>query len=260
MKHLLALLILVPSFCFSQNTGLYGKKTILEVQGHGSWPIVTGWFNSNPFYKKRGSGLTEGKNLFDSGVRVGVMHAFSNQIGLGIEYGLEYQNMAAEDNIGILFDSGSFTYTEFEQIRHEAIKLNTFTIMPKFEFSSRTNLLPIGLSHQLGVGYTSTRIVEKDYLYNVNLSTNDSIITPLGGQLLDYTDRWSGVTVMYQINMRTPITDMIVISYGLRYNANFVRRYPFNPNLPGHLDMDLLVKEKRNQTFLQLHIGAAVAF
>lgn len=260
MKYLFALLLFVPTVGFSQNTGLYGKKTILEVQGHGSWPIITSWFNNQPFYKRQGSGLQEGRNLFDAGVRVGVMHAFTNQVGLGVEYGLEYQNMASQDIIELGFQNGSFNYTEFMDIRHEAIDLNTFTIMPKFEFSSRSNLLPIGLSHQLGVGYTSTRIVEKDYLYNVNFSTNDSLITPLGSSMLDYTDRWNGVTVMYQINMRTPITDMIVISYGFRYNANFVRRYPYNSNPPGQLDLDLLVKEKRNETFLQLHIGAAVAF
>lgn len=258
MRYLLALLIFIPSLCFSQNTGLYGKKTILEVQGHGSWPIVSGWFNSNTFYKKQGSGLAEGRNIFDSGVRIGVMHAFSNQIGLGIEYGLEYQNMAAEDFIDLSFSTGSFEYTEFVEMRHEAINLNTFTIMPKFEFSSRSNLLPIGLSHQLGVGYTSTRMIEKDYIVNPILPS-DSLITPLN-TILDYTDRWSGVTVMYQINMRTPITDMIVISYGLRYNANFVRRFPIQPNQPGQLDMDLLVKEKRNETFFQLHVGAAFAF
>ncbi|XOV68913.1 MAG: hypothetical protein ACFHU9_06950 [Fluviicola sp.] len=260
MKYFLALLLLTPFVSLSQNTGLYGKKTILEVQGHGSWPVYTSWFNPNTFYKRQGDGLKEGRNLMDAGVRVGLMHAFSNQVGIGVEYGMEYQNVATQDNINIGYASGSFDYINNEFLRHEAINLSTFTIMPKFEFSNKSNLLPIGLSHQLGIGYTSTRMVEKDYVFNINYSSSDSITSPVTDGVLDYSSRWTGFTVMYQISMRTPITDMIMISYGLRYNANFVRNYPFDPIQPGILNTGLLVKEKRNDTFLQLHIGAAIAF
>ncbi|MCR9172182.1 MAG: hypothetical protein NXI10_06805 [bacterium] len=260
MRFIVAFVFLVPFIGLTQNTGLYGKKTILEVQGHGSWPVLNGWFNSFAFYKRSGTTLREGRNIFDSGVRINVMRAFNNQFGLGLEYGLEFQNVASTNIIELGFSSSSFDYTSFQEIRHEAVNMRSFSIMPKFEFSSKTNLLPIGLSHQLGIGFTSTRLLEKDYLYDVTISSNDSLTTPLTGSLIDYTDQWLGFTVMYQINMRTPITDMIMITYGLRYNANFVRRYPENPNPAGQLDIDNIVKEKRNETFFQLHVGAAVAF
>ena len=260
MKHFLLLIAFVPMIGFGQNTGLYGKKTTFEVQGHGSIPIVTSWFKSRSFYKARNGNLTIGRNLFDGGVRFGVSRAISNQFGFGVEYGLEYQNLIANNSILLEYTGGGFNYSLTDEIRHQAINISTFSIMPKFEFSTRTNLLPIGLSHQVGIGYTSTRMLEDDYIYYIGTQTNDTITTNLDNGLLDYSDRWTGFTVMYQINMRTPVSDFLMITCGLRYTANFVRNTPGTSDLPGELDMSRLVKQKRNETFLQLHIGAAIAF
>jgi len=259
MKYILILLTLVAFNGFGQSTGLYGQKTILEVQGHGSWPAFNNWSNSQTYYRSKGSGLIEGRNVFDGGVRAGVTRAFSNMVGLGIEYGLEYQSLAAQEFIELAYSDGTSGIGTFP-IRHEAVSLNTMTIMPKFEFSSRGNLLPIGLSHQLGVGYSITRIMDKEYDYNVTYGIPDSLVNAPSVPSVNTEERYRGVTIMYQINMRTPITEQLIISYGFRYNMNFVNSMPTGVPPSGKLDMRYLVKEKRNGTFVQFHLGAAFAF
>ncbi len=262
MKYFLLLIVLLPFVGFSQNTGLYGKKTILEVQAMGSMPLVSNWFNGNgTYYKAKGTSLVDSRNLLDYGVRVNLARAFSNQVGMGIEFGLERQVLSAPEYVDLVYDNsfgpGSYNYP----LRHEKLRLQTMTIMPKLEFSSRGNLLPIGLSHQIGVGYTRASIVERDYLFFVENNFNDSIITPIENGLVDYEKFYTGFTVMYQINMRTPVTEQIVVTYGLRYNMNFVRNQkPTTGSAPGELYLINDVRRRRNQSFVQLNIGVGYVF
>ena len=39
--------------------------------------------------------------------------------------------------------------------------------MPKIEFTTHNGLLPVGLNHQIGFGFTSTRLIEDKYSYRI---------------------------------------------------------------------------------------------
>lgn len=261
MQRFLFLILLLSFSSLGQNTGFYGKKTLFEVQGHGSWPMVANWLENSPYYKVSGSNLVIGKDRFDYGFRVGLMRAFSNMFGLGLEYSMDFQNCAASSEVELLVQTSSgFEYTNYIEVAHENIRLKTFTIMPKLEFSGRSNLLPIGLSHQVGVGYMRTSIVDRDYLFRLSPNnSNDSIITPLADGLVNLENVYSGFTVMYQINMRTPITERLVVSYGIRYNANFVRSVPLNDSLLGG-SVTRNIKSKRNNSLINFNIGLGFVF
>lgn len=258
MKYLLFIIVLLPLCGFGQSTGLYGKKTIVEVQVAGSYPLFN---NDDNTYKADGTNLVDSRILFDYGFRGNVMHAFNNQIGLGIELGIDRQLLTAPESV--LLESTDFfgMLTSTFSIQHERLRMQTLTIMPKFEFSSMDNLLPMGLSHELGIGYTRSSILERDYQFNLTTFPNDTILSPIENGVVDYNTFQTGFTVMYQINMRTPITESFMISYGLRYQANFVRQQrPFATTQIGFFDLRDEIRTRRNRSLLMLHIGAAMAF
>ncbi|GAB5416253.1 MAG: hypothetical protein Crog4KO_11630 [Crocinitomicaceae bacterium] len=262
MKIFLVIVSLLSFPVFAQ-TGLYGRRSIVEVQGIGSMPIVYNFFNGlRPFYNQQGDNLVDGRNLIEYGCRVNVMRAFTNQIGIGAEFGYERQIMSAPDFINLQYFNGFNNDVGLYDLRHEKIRLNTITFMPKIEISSRTNLLPIGLSHQVGFGYTRVSVDERNYTYIVQNSDNDSIITPTENGFLNYDYTYTGFTFMYQINMRTPITDQIVLTYGIRYNGNFVRRRRPSDGFSsvGEFDMINEIRDRRNPAFVQLNFGIGYAF
>lgn len=262
MKNFLVVLALFSFQSFGQ-TGLYGKRSIVEIQGIGSMPIIYNWFNGNStIYKRQGDNLVDGSNLLEYGLRANVMRAFSNQIGVGIEFGYERQSLAAPEFIDLNTNSGSFSSLQTFSLRHEKIRLNTVTIMPKIEISTRSNLLPIGLSHQVGFGYTRVTVDDRDYLYTLDNPNNQTILTPIDDGFIDMEDVYTGFTLMYQINMRTPITEQLVLSYGIRYNANFVRatRPIDGQNPTGEFNFIDQVRDRRNPAFIQLNIGLGFAF
>jgi hypothetical protein len=262
MKKFLILLALISFSSYGQ-TGLYGKKSIVEIQGVGAIPLFYNLFNgSSPMYRKSGTTLVDGSNLLDYGARVNVMRAFSNQFGLGLEFGIERQSLSAPQTVSLDYVNGFSSGTSTYSIQHEKLRMNTVSIMPKLEFSSRSNLLPIGLSHQVGVGFTRVSISDRDYLFELSSTGNDSIVSDLESGLVNYEQVFTGFTVMYQINMRTPITENVVITYGIRYNANFVRREnpSISPAPPGQIDLFNSVRNRRNPSYLQLNIGIGYAF
>lgn len=259
MRFLILCFVLLSFYSTGQNTGLYGRKTVLEFQGLGSWPILHNWSNEATLYKAKGAELIEGRNILDYGLRMAFMHAFTNQFGLGLEVGTERQGLAAPNTVDLTYNSSFGTYTTSSFVEHEFLRLQTWTFMPKFEFSLRSNLLPIGLSHQVGVGYARTSIVARDYQYALFSSSSDSILTDISSGLVNADKVYSGFTVMYQINMRTPITDRLLVTYGLRYNGHFVRSENPQGQTAGMFDLFNAVRRKRNYSFIQLNIGLGIA-
>jgi len=260
MKSILIIFLFFTGFGYSQNTGLYGKKSVVEFQLFGNVPLLSNWLDYRVFYKASGDQLEQGRNLLDYGIRFGAMRAFTNQFGLGLEFTLERQRIAAPNSVELEFDSWFGSFTDMVNVNHEFIRLNTMSILPKFEFSRASNLLPIGLSHHVGIGYTRTTIVERDYVYNVILNSNYTPTTDINSGLINYSNVITGFLVMYQLNMRTPITQRLMINYGIRYTANFVRRTNVMNPEPGEFDMFEPVKIKRNSSLIQLNFGMGFAF
>ena len=261
MKTFLITIALISFSSFGQS-GIYGKRTVIEFQGMGTMPIVYNALTGiQQLYKQQGTNLVDSRHVFEFGFRTGISHAFTNQFGLGLEFGFERQVMSAPSSVRLTYQNGSFSGERIFNIRHEKLRLNTFTFMPKIEISSRTNLLPIGLSHQIGVGYTRASVGERDYLLLLENPNNDTITSPIETGVINYEDTYTGFTFMYQISMRTPVTDQLMISYGIRYNANFVRQTrPINgPNPVGQLELINDVRRRRNFSFIQLNVGIAYA-
>jgi hypothetical protein len=90
--------------------------------------------------------------------------------------------------------------------------------MPKIETNSNLGILPSGLSHQIGLGFTLTKIEKKDYVFtNFNLTTDEKEIIKNALTFKDY----KGFSFLYQMNYRTPISKRLFINWGMRYSLNF---------------------------------------
>ena len=142
----------------AQNTGLYGKKISLDLSFGGAMPVIN--MLNGSMYKSRSGVLVEKLDMFDYSIRTGASYALANNFALGFEFDIEFMNIHAPTYAYVSYPSGGATSM---QMKHEALNMRTMVFMPRFEFTSHSGLLPIGQSHQIGIGFSRTKIVQKDY-------------------------------------------------------------------------------------------------
>lgn len=226
---LITLGLIFSSQSIAQNNGLFGKKTFVEFNGQGCIPVF-GWFlnETGTIYKSEGKTLLEGRDNFNYGFRAVLGRVITRNTALSLELGYDYSNIAGPEYVSVPFtDQWGYSYTQYLQLKHEMYDITTFAVMPKIEFTKAGGLLPIGLNHQIGIGYSSTQIKEKDYIYRITygeeyLSPSDS--ANFEKKLVNYNQKYKGFTLMYAFNIRTPITKNLMINYGVRYSVN-IRSY-----------------------------------
>jgi hypothetical protein len=139
--------------------------------------------------------------------------------------------------------------------------------MPKLTFTKEGGLLPIGLNHEIGIGYTRTKIVDKDYNFKINsgseyLSAEDSV--KIDTHYADYNEKYGGMTFMYAFKIKTPISKKIMINYGLRYTLN-LKSFSFKSSgssqyVQSAADMARNIGKKRVLNFLTFNLGLSYAF
>jgi hypothetical protein len=272
MKSLLfiatATILFIPGF-HAQNSGLYGKKTYIEINGLGYSPMFSNVFNKQNEYSYRSfkvenGSLVEKKDRFNYGFRVAIGRVLTRSFAIGLEAGFDYSNLKTP----YLFEQydGNWNYESFF-IKHENLDVKSTQIMPKLEFTKEGGLLPIGLNHQLGFGFNTFQIVEREYKHTV--IDGSSILTPeekasIGSRFVNFDQRYKGYTIMYAFNIRTPVSKSLLINYGIRYTLNIRNPSPIAPDKTtfwypsSNLNRDL----GRDQVlhFLTFNIGATFAF
>lgn len=233
MKIITIIFILLANCAVAQNTGLYGKRTFVEFNTNSHYRLFNTILKQEYMYQNEtGSTLTQKKDRFDFGFNIAVGRAGKKGVAVSLELGMGFSSVAGPEYLEYTtIDSWGWGYTENIRMNHEALKTRTITIMPKIEFNSSSNL-PVGLNHQIGVGFTQTSIVDKDYIrYQRNTSSNltEAEFEKLAKENFDYTEKYKGVTLLYAFNIRTPVSKSLMINYGLRYTLNVgggLREYP----------------------------------
>lgn len=264
MKTLLLFISLFIGFAlYSQNTGLYGKRFSVEADFTGSFPLFFRLLNDTK-YKAGGSDVVEGNDNFDYGLRLSASYAMANNFAMGLEYGMDFMNIngpyALTKNYPL---TGNYEYVE---LKHELIKIVTTTIMPKIEFTTHNGLLPVGLNHQIGFGFTSTKLIEDEYAYRFDFSAPTNL-ADFEENFYNYdSDAIKGYTIMYALNVRTPINKRLMFSYGFRYTFNITPNSEFIPLSSSDEVYWLkqneainLVKLRRRYSFIYLNLGLAIA-
>ena len=217
--------LLIPVF-HAQNSGLYGKKTFIEINGLGYSPMFPNFFNKSDSYyyrtfKVENGFLVEKKDRINYGFRVAIGRALKRNFAIGIEAGLDYFNLRTPYEH--YYEYSNNWYYDYYYVKHENLDVKMTQIMPKLEFTKEGGLLPIGMNHQIGFGLNSFQVVDREYEHAVtdgqsNLTQEE--IATIGKRFFNRDQKYKGYTVMYAFNIRTPITKNLLINYGIRYTLN----------------------------------------
>lgn len=273
MKNLLIItsLLFLSYYSRSQNTGLYGKRTFVEINSTSNIPIFSWLWAERNQYKASGVGSTMYQTLdkLNYGIHGVVGRSGKKNVGFSLEFGYDFQNIAGPD---YLYDA--ITYTDewgYENsyslyMKHERLDVRTITIMPKLEITKKGGTLPVGLNHQIGLGYTISSIKEKDYVYTITegeqyLTGEDSV--NFEKNLINFDQKYKGFTLLYAFNVRTPISRSLMINYGIRYTLNLRNFGQFIPNSTHYYseyDIKKDIGRTRALNFLTFNIGLTYAF
>lgn len=206
-------ILLISSGVYSQHTGFFGSKTYIELNTLSHIPIINNLiFSGSTPYKATGNTLLEKRDWFEVGIRLAIGHSLKNNSGIGLEIGMDFQNLAAPEG------GNNFDYSTNYIVKHEMLSVRTLVIMPKLEFANADGLLPIGLNHQVGIGFSSSKVVDKEYL----IERNQAISYAEELDFAPISDGFKGITFLYAMNMRTALSKHLIINYGIRYTLNVV--------------------------------------
>lgn len=201
--------------------GMFGKKNILQLEGDFCIPLLSNIYDETEYnsYQKKGNRLVNKKDNFDAKGQVSLIHYFGKGFGLGISVGYGTFSLAQPEAY----------YTDyagdFYRINHELIDVSQLQIMPRIEIGSTVGLLPIGIGHQIGLGYSRYTLLDKEYA--VSDAFNNNVIFTTGNSEREYYDfkrngLFHGFTFLYGVTMRLPISKRVLFIYNIQYTLNLV--------------------------------------
>ena len=261
---------LAATALFSQNTGYFGKKTIIEFNIIGSSPVFSNYVFSSEtqvdYYKAKGSSLVQKRDGFDFGIRFGAMRTLKRNFAIGFEAGTDYFSIGMPPYIDISTNG----YTASYDMMHEMMDIRGLYLMPKIEISNKGGLLPMGITHQIGFGFRYYSPVEKDYVYNVqSYYYGEPLPSNIDAKLYDYDQKaYVSKTLFYGINMRTPLTKFMFINYGVRYTLNFMKKQMIYSSLNSgdeefyikRAEMSNLIRDRMQKSFIYASVGLSFVF
>lgn len=242
MKNLITITLL--TFCAyhtnAQYVGFLGKKNIISLDAKITAPLFYNYsILEETRYKNKSDGgkLSPAKNILDFGFNATIGHSFSNGFGLALQYSSMTYDIIAHDLNGsdeyyyVGQDTSGYDVTGYVT-RGSFMKARTTQFMPTIEFCGGGGLLPVGLVHQLGIGFGKSSLLKKEYAFEARESSyygNDKTVRKTENDIDEsvYAAQFNVTSIMYKISLRIPITKSILYNIGLRYNINFTKsEYP----------------------------------
>jgi hypothetical protein len=278
MKNsLFILLLLISTFSFTQNNGFLGKKNFISADVRAYTPMIYGIFtNDDLLYKTDGTSYVPSTNFIDYGFNFSIGRAMSRNVGFIFQYGISNYEFAYNPKIGLIghpeqLDEDIYGYTHTELNKSNWFKAKSSTFMPIIEMTNGSGLLPLGISHQLGIGFTKHTFVEDNYNIQIfDYSNGTKNYTPTN--LFDYQNEFArSFTLMYKLNLRVPITEFLLYNIGIRYNLNLMPSLDlwtnnYNPysNNGGYLisqdQFREMVKNKELSNIMSFETGFSICF
>jgi len=254
----LLLILVVANQINAQNPGYFGRKNVVDFSVNGQYNLFSNLGRN--FYKFENDKLVKYKDRVDWGFRVNYSRVLRRNFALGIECGYDYYRIQPLQIYGYF----SFYPTDFENW-----DVKSLNIMPKIEFSNKGGLLPMGISHQIGVGIRLVKVVDKEYHYVLDGNGSQPSVLYNAIVMPDsylYKGTAKGLVFMYALNMRTPISQRIFLNYGFRYTLNFMsKQLDYSAGTSQNLLMTSgeyqnLVRQRKIGSFIQGNIGLSFAF
>lgn len=280
MKNSL-ILFLFLSLSFSEiraqkDNSYFGKKFILQPEIHLNYPFFNNLTFSNIAYGSKNNKLVEKKDPFNFGYRLNVGYVVKRHFAVLLEFGQDYSSIYPVNNQSLYYDVDGYTYY-YDQVNHEMVDVITTVIMPKFEFATKNALLPMGLSHQLGLGLTFSNAQEKNYTYESvyyddltydyvagarNYNTSSTDLDPIDFTRIKTVKK---LMFMYGLSMRTPLTKSLMFNYGLKYTLSLGPNneyYSFSDqsNEAYTASVEKSISKHRTFSFITLNLGLTFVF
>jgi hypothetical protein len=280
MKKILSiyfLLLSIPLIYSQKHMGFYGSRAFVQIDGLANYPVFSNIFSlentTDSYFTYNGSDLVPSRDRFNAGYRINLGYALERNFAILLELGQDYSNVGLDQ--GSIYNE--VNSNEIFIPRHEKLSIRTVSIVPKFEFATSKALLPMGLGHQFGLGLAYSSVVEKNYAYErisykfgieerriVNYNDVSTDIDPIN---FEQTKQIRKVVFLYALNMRTPLTKKLLLTYGVRYTLNIGKdnlliytNSQTNPNNSFSYNAKQSILRHRTYSFINANIGLCYTF
>jgi hypothetical protein len=253
---------------WSQNNGFIGKKNFIAIDLRAYTPIVHGLRTKNQInFKTRGSDYANKKNLVDYGFNFSIGRVLSRNVGVILQYARSnFDFILTGDYRSPIVSNDTYEHA-YRVVKANFFEARSVGIMPILELNNSSGLLPLGLSHQFGIGFNKSYFVEKDYHLRYEDFEDGTGITEAPLELYNFkNDPITSYTMMYKINLRIPISKSILFNFGIRYNFNYFPEKDISSSAYANqflLTRDNLIdiiKSKESKNFICFETGFNLCF
>ncbi len=217
---------LIVAFCistiscvYSQEAGYFGRKIVLEIGTMVQIPVFSNIFSKKMGFINRSGELKESYNFLDYTFRTSIGTILSENSAAAFEFDLRYYSVIPIRNGEInrqFTDSSGVEKTEFHQAEVEFLPIQELVFLPKAIFSTNSGRVPAGLTHEIGIGFSSIQLINRNLL--VNSEDNPQLSKSIQNQLIDNrVGGLKGLVFMYGIRMNYPISKNLLFHIGVRY-------------------------------------------
>ena len=278
ISRLLCAIFLIISFAptsYGQKHGSFlGKKNYLDVTtvSHLSllhFALSDQGLNSFGGYKEKdGVLVSKGIMKVNTGVHFRYGRIIRPRLSIGLEFGIDFWKLKPGE---ISIPYGDPNIGNSARARHERISMIRTLYMPVVELGGRRGLFPTGITQVFGFGFSSIKLIRKDYLmeldlenYNVWPEYIDSIELRTEDHF-DYTQKYNGLHLLYGIKYRAPLTRYLFFNVGIRamidirlYDLFAIKSDSFAENTEFYTRHD--IKKQTSRNFLSLDAGLTLVF
>lgn len=273
--YFVILLIVICSNNFGQTSGYFGKKNLLDIGIKFSNPTLYKLKNyGTTYYKASGNRLVQSRDRIDYAFIYNYSRILSDKLCLALEVDIEKFKHE-------LYYNGNSIYNYSGNI--ERLEFTSRIIMPKIQFNTKNSFFPVGTYHEFGFGFRTTKLVKKDYLFDLEKVNEDydflfenpqSYMLPLTPEeeaeiknnFYNYTkNSFKGYVIYYSFNMRKPISKYILLNYGFAYTLNIAQKEyrehydQSNSYLISAYDVQEMIRLKKRYNLIQFKIGLTLA-
>lgn len=221
------------SYIFSQNKNTYfGKRYFVNTEFVGNFPLV---YNISKRGEKYNHDMTRKTDLLNQSFHFIAGVILKRNIAISLDLSKGYFDVcpgSTKYRYGINPNPIFYNDGEYKYIHTETMQAISNSFMLKFELTNKRNLFPLGISNQVGIGLSFSKIINNYYRSQVfysNYYMEDSEyydsdnyydINPtfLNKHLYNYEEQKAIKTldIMYGLTKRTPISKNIFIQSGVR--------------------------------------------
>jgi hypothetical protein len=270
-KVVLIVCFLIVLKGYSQsNKGYYNSKFYISLDALMNAPILYNFRSSSDVYSKCDENLNQKGDKFNFGFRACLGVILKRNFAFCLEGGIDFSNVYSEKSI---YHEDSISGQNLNlNVIHENLDIQTFSVMPKIEFSVKNSLLPLGLSHQFGIGFNRSKLVNNDYAslvtYQSSLDNSYVLIDDFNKKYFDFNNQISTktFTIMYALNMKTALSKSLLLNYGFRYTLNLnssglnMTSNSINHFYLSQQDVSKLINKQRLYNLINFNLGLTYAF